>query len=186
VRLTDIPIGLANFIGLFYRHYGADLTQLLKYLVHQLYNRQTSEIIVLRELIEKMASIQPLPTLSEELITAMAGGPVLRIEAIAPATRGAMRELNDAVTKSTLRRLGKALTDTGLALPLLIQVAQQRQACVYQTSNVELKALANLYDEVWFPTAHQRLLLISTLCADARGVVPISGASYFARHNVPR
>jgi THO complex subunit 2 len=146
-RADRLP-GLANFIGLFYQRYGADLTQLLKYLVHQLYNRQTSEIIVLRELIRKMGGIEPLPTLSDDQIAAMGGGPVLRVEALASSTRGALRETNDASTRLTLERLGKALKDTSLSLPLLIQVAQQRQACIYHATNAELKALANLYDEV--------------------------------------
>lgn len=130
-----------------FRRYSADLTPLLKYIVHQLHNGQTTEIIVLRELIWKMAGIEPLPSLSDAQVAAMAGGPTLRIEAVASATRGARLDPGDAVLKGP-QRLGKALLESDLALPLLIQVAQQRQSCVFQAPNAYLKSLASLYDTV--------------------------------------
>ena len=40
-----------------FRRYSADLTPVLKYIVHQLYNGQPTEIVVLRELVWKMAGI---------------------------------------------------------------------------------------------------------------------------------
>ena len=147
-----------------FRRYSADLTPVLKYVVHQLHNGQTTEIIVLRELIWKMAGIQPLPSLSESQMAAMAGGPALRIEAIASATRGARLDPGDAVLKGP-QRLGKGLLDSSLALPLLIQVAQQRQACVYQAPNAHLKSLAGLYDAVspYSPLGDKKALI---LCID--------------------
>lgn len=145
--LADCLIGIASFTGMLFRRYSADLTPLLKYIVHQLHNGQTTEIIVLRELIWKMAGIEPLPSLSDAQVAAMAGGPSLRIEAVASATRGARLDPGDAVLKGP-QRLGKALLESNLALPLLIQVAQQRQSCVFQAPNAYLKSLASLYDTV--------------------------------------
>jgi len=145
-----------------FRRYSADLTPVLKYIVHQLHNGKTTEIIVLRELIWKMAGIQPLPSLSEPQMTAMAGGPALRIEAIASTTRGARLDPGDAVLKGP-QRLGKGLLDSSLALPLLIQVAQQRQACVYRAPNAHLKSLAGLYDAVslpYFPLGDKEALIL--------------------------
>ncbi len=130
-----------------FRRYSADLTPVLKYIVHQLYNGQAMDIVVLRELIWKMAGIEPLPTLSESQMMAMAGGPTLRIEAIASETRGARLDPTDAVLKGP-QRLAKGLLESSLALPLLIQVTQQRQACVYKAPNTHLKSLAGLYDAV--------------------------------------
>jgi len=130
-----------------FRRYSADLTLVLKYIVHQLYIGQTTEIVVLRELIWKMAGIEPLPSLSESQVSAMAGGPVLRIEAVASATRGARLEPGDALLKGP-QRLGKCLLDSSLATPLLIQVAQQRQSCVFRAPDTHLKSLAGLYDAV--------------------------------------
>jgi THO complex subunit 2 len=139
--------GLASFTGMLFRRYSADLTPLLKYVVHQLHNGQTTEIIVFRELIWKMAGIEPLPSLSESQVTAMAGGPALRIEAIASNTRGARLDPGDATLKGP-QRLGKALLDSSLALPLLIQVAQQRQSSVFKAPDAHMKSLSSLYDTV--------------------------------------
>lgn len=94
-----------------------------------------------------MAGIEPLPSLSESQIAAMAGGPALRIEAIASATRGARLDPGDATLKGP-QRLGKCLLETSLALPLLIQVAQQRQSCVFKAPDTYLKSLASLFDTV--------------------------------------
>ena len=130
-----------------FRRYSADLTPLLKYIVHQLHAGQTTEIVVLRELMWKMAGIEPLPSLSDSQVVAMAGGPVLRIEAVASTTRGARLDPGDAVLKGP-QRLGRTLLESNLALPLLIQVAQQRQSCVFKAPNAHLKSLASLYDTV--------------------------------------
>lgn len=130
-----------------FRRFGADLSPLLNYVVHQLYNGQTTEIIVFRELIWKMAGIEPLPSLSDSQVAAMAGGPTLRIEAVASTTRGARLDPADVMIKSP-HRLGKSLVDSSLALPLLVQVAQQRQACVFRAPDAHLKSLASLFDTV--------------------------------------
>ncbi|TBU49613.1 transcription factor/nuclear export subunit protein 2-domain-containing protein [Dichomitus squalens] len=145
VNISDWLQSLASFTGMLFRRYSADLTPLLTYVVHQLQNGQTTEIVVFRELIWKMAGIEPLPSLSDSQIAAMAGGPTLRIEAVASSTRGARLDPGDATYKGP-HRLGKALLDSSLALPLLVQVAQQRQSCVYRAPDAHLKSLASLFD----------------------------------------
>ncbi|KAI0047273.1 hypothetical protein FA95DRAFT_1664524 [Auriscalpium vulgare] len=166
VNTTDWLQSLASFTGMLFRRYSADLTPLLKYVVHQLYSGQTSEIIVLRELIWKMAGIEPLPSLSDSQIAAMAGGPALRIEAVASATRGARLDPGDAVLKGP-QRLGKALLDSSLALPLLIQVAQQRQSAVFKIQDAHLKSLASLYDTTHGVLLQYLELLTSPAVVDA-------------------
>ena len=145
-----------------FRRYSADLTPLFKYIVHQLYAGQTTEIVVLREVIWKMAGIEPLPSLSEVQITAMAGGPTLRIEAVASTTRGARLDPGDAVLKGP-QRLGKALLESQLALPLLVQVAQQRQSAVHKIPDAHLKSLASLYDAVSFTLIRLYFLVLMGL-----------------------
>jgi len=139
--------GLASFTGLLFRRYSADLVPLLTYIVHQLHNGQMTEIVVLRELIWKMADIEPLPTLSESQMEAMAGGPILRMESIASSTRGAKSEIKDLKLKGP-ERLTKTIINSSLALPLLVQVAQQRQACVFKAGSTYLKSLSGLFDAV--------------------------------------
>lgn len=145
VNISDWLQNLASFTGMLFRRYPTDLTPILQYLVHQLHARQTSEITLLREIILKMAGIEPLPDLSDQQIIAMAGGPALRIEAVASKTRGARLEGEHIILKAP-QRLGKCLLDSNLALPLLIEVAQQRQACVFLTNSEHLKSLSGLYD----------------------------------------
>lgn len=130
-----------------FRRYSADLTPLLTYVVHQLQNGQTTELVVIRELIWKIAGIEPLPSLSDSQVLAMAGGPTLRIEAVASNTRGARLDPREA-KYGALGRLGKSLLDSSLALPLLVQVAQQRQSCVFQAPDAHPKSLASLFDTV--------------------------------------
>ncbi|KAG6897219.1 hypothetical protein C0992_003417 [Termitomyces sp. T32_za158] len=101
VNTADWLQSLASFTGMLFRRYSADLTPVLTYVMHQLYNGQTTELVVLKELIWKMAGIEPLPSLSDAQVTAMAGGPILRIESIASATRGARLDPGDAVLKET-------------------------------------------------------------------------------------
>ncbi|KAF5393664.1 hypothetical protein D9757_000298 [Collybiopsis confluens] len=145
VNTSDWLLNLAAFTGMLFRRYSANITPILTYIVHQLQNGQTTEIVVLRELIWKLADIEPLPSLSDSQIQAMAGGPVLRIEAIASATRGARMDPTDS-TRGSLQRLGTTLIETSLALPLLIQVAQQRQSAVFLARDAYLKSLAGLFD----------------------------------------
>src|SRR5260221_14726896 len=99
-----------------------------------------------------MAGIEPFPSLSETQIAAMAGGPTPRIAAVASSTRGARLDPGDAVVKGP-QRLGKALLDSQLALPLLVQVVQQRQSAVHKIPDAHLKSLAGLYDAVR-PNSH--------------------------------
>jgi THO complex subunit 2 len=94
-----------------------------------------------------MAGIEPLPSLSDAQVAAMAGGPSLRIEAVASETRGARQDPTE-IKLNAPGRLGKFLLETKLALPLLIQVAQQRQSCVFKAPEAHLKSLASLYDTV--------------------------------------
>ncbi|KAH9899792.1 transcription factor/nuclear export subunit protein 2-domain-containing protein [Cubamyces lactineus] len=166
VNTSDWLQSLASFTGMLFRRYSADLTPLLTYIVHQLHNGQTTEIVVFRELIWKMAGIQPLPSLSDSQIAAMAGGPTLRIEAVASSTRGARQDPGDVILKGP-QRLGKALLDSSLALPLLIQVAQQRQACVFRTQDAYLKSLASLFD-----TTHGVLLQYLELLTTPTVITP--------------
>ena len=148
--LLIFALGLASFTGMLFRRYSAELNPVLSYVAHQLQSGQTTEIVVLRELIWKMAGIEPLPSLSEAQIAAMAGGPTLRIEAIASETRGARLDTGESNLRGP-QRLGRSLLEApSLALPLLIQVAQQRQACVFRASDAHLKSLASLFDAVGY------------------------------------
>ena len=118
--IDTIPLAdLSSFTGQLFRRYSADLTPMIRYIVHQLQNGQTTELVVLREIIRNMTGITPLPSMTDSQIVAMAGGPYLRIEAISSATRGARLDPGDMTLKGP-PRLGRALIDSQLAQPLLL------------------------------------------------------------------
>ncbi|KAL1714796.1 transcription factor/nuclear export subunit protein 2-domain-containing protein [Schizophyllum commune] len=147
VNLSDWLQSLASFTGLLFRRFGPDMKPVLRYVVQQLYDNKTSELVVLRELIWKMVDIEPLPSLSDQQVQAMAGGPLLRAEALVSTRRG--NNSSDYERKATdskvAQRLIDALLDSNLALPLLIQVAQHRQNAL-ERETLPLKSLSNLFD----------------------------------------
>lgn len=173
---------LSGFLGKLFTRYAADITPLLSYIVHQLHQGAMSEAVILREIIQHMAAIEPLPSLTDSQIQAMAGGPTLRIEALASTTRGARRDPNERSNPPD-KRFGKQLLDSGLALPLLIQVAQQRESCVFKNTESPLKSLAALFDFVSFlapslghATEQANFLL------DSRRFPPIHRTHYHSIH----
>jgi THO complex subunit 2 len=148
VNLTDWLQNLSSFAAELGRRYAtSELAQLLRYIVHQLYNRQTTEIVVLQDIIAKMAGIEPLPSLQDKQVAAMSGGPMLRIEAVASAQRGAAQNWN-LLIPSSASKLSLYMTESSLATPLLVLVCQQRQACVFHASDTHLRSLSSLFDNV--------------------------------------
>ena len=101
-------------------------------------------------------TIQTSPWSSSTLFTSCT------MATLASDTRGAWLNPSDNGLKS-LQRLWKALLDSSLALPLLIQVVQQRQPCMFKAPDAHLKSLASLYDTV--STSPDSLGAISSILA---------------------
>jgi THO complex subunit 2 len=57
-----------------------ELTGLLQYIVNQMKDENSLDLVILKELVEKMAGIEGLEGASEAQIEAMAGGDTLRNE----------------------------------------------------------------------------------------------------------
>lgn len=124
-----------------------DPEHVLKYVAHQLRNNQTSELIVLQELIYRMTGIKPLATATDSQVLAMGGGPTLRIEAVSSEERGALEDRPQLSQKSRERIIG-SLQSSNLMVSLLILISQRRQLCVFTSSEDHLKSIANAYDAV--------------------------------------
>ena len=74
---------LASFCGHLAKKYaGIELSALLQYLVNTLKDNQSLDLLVLKELITRMTGSEALEDVSESQAQAMAGGDVLRSEAI--------------------------------------------------------------------------------------------------------
>lgn len=140
---------LASFTGAFYRKYASmDGTPVLQYLVHQLAQGHGNDLIVLSELILKMAGMEPVGELSEAQTAALSGGPLLQSEATlalisAPTPTAALLARN--ALKKGSARLHRMLLQSRLALPLLVLMAQYRQQCIWKTET-HIKSLSSAFD----------------------------------------
>ncbi|SJX65137.1 related to RLR1-Subunit of the THO complex [Sporisorium reilianum f. sp. reilianum] len=139
---------LAAFCGTLFRRYAMmDCTPILQYLVNQLKANNSKDLVIMSELITKMSGIEPLANLADAQIAALTGGRHLHMEAMmaANALTGSKERL---AYRRSGQRLLHALVESKLSVPLLILVAQQRQACIHLVpeSEAHLKYLGNLYD----------------------------------------
>ncbi|KDQ14762.1 hypothetical protein BOTBODRAFT_32521 [Botryobasidium botryosum FD-172 SS1] len=167
---------LALFTGTVFKKFSAmDPSPMLQYVANQLRNNQSKELLVLRELIARMTNIEPQENLSDDQVVCMGGGPVLRIEALAKEKRGALSAKLQAGNTIGARRLITSLNKVNLTLPLLIEVAQQRESCVFTVPEHEthLKYLSNLFDECQAVLFQYVELLVTALSpADYASMLP--------------
>lgn len=131
---------LSSFAGnLYKRHPTIELVGLLQYIANTLKSGQSLQLLVLRDLVTKMAGIDTLEDLSRDQLNAQAGGETLRscvtdLLNIAKNTRRSSTRLKDALMKH------------GLIVPLFLLIAQQRGACIFSVDTPHLKMLGELYD----------------------------------------
>jgi THO complex subunit 2 len=129
----------------------SSLPVILQYLVNQLNSGNSKDLIVLREIISRMTAIEPFADLSDAQVLSLAGGRYLRNEVfqqtdIAQAgKRVQMTQLANA--RIRLQNSLFSGKDRSLAMPLLVNIALQRQACLKNTE-AHLKSLGALFDQV--------------------------------------
>ncbi|KAJ5354105.1 hypothetical protein N7541_006669 [Penicillium brevicompactum] len=152
---------LSTFAGRVYKRYSVmDPAPVLQYVVEQLRHNNSTDLIVLEQLISSMAGIISDNDFNDAQIQAMAGGDVLQSQTIL--------QLLDKRHESTITstRLLKSLTRTRLAGQLLVAIAQERLTCVYNESSSELKLLGNIFDEIHRILTQYLDLLRSNLSVD--------------------
>ena len=152
---------LSTFAGRIYKRYSVmDPTPVLQYVVEQLRHNNSTDLIVLEQLISSMAGIITDNNFNDAQIQAMAGGDVLQSQTIL--------QLLDKRHESTFtsKRLLKSLTHTRLAGQLLVAIAQERLTCVYKETSSELKLLGNIFDEIHRILTQYLDLLRSNLSVD--------------------
>lgn len=144
-------IALASFCGNLYRKYTtADLTGTLQYLVNQLRLENSQDLVVLRELLSKMGGVEDSSNLNASQLLAMAGGDLLKNEALFGGVTGTVMKKN---ARSCLR-LQDAMLHDNIASQLLVLLAQHRQECIFGAAEIPyLKLLSNMFDQ-----AHATLL----------------------------
>ncbi|KAF5860337.1 THO complex subunit 2 [Aspergillus alliaceus] len=154
---------LATFAGRTFKRYSVmDPTPVLQYVVEQLRHNNSTDLIVLEQMISSMAGIITDTNFNDSQIQAMAGGEVLQAQTIL--------QLLDRrhESKTTSRRLLKSLTVSKLAGQLLIAIAQERWTCIFKESEAssELKLLGNVFDEIHRVLAQYLDLLRSNMSVE--------------------
>jgi THO complex subunit 2 len=136
---------LAYFAGKMFKRYTIMRPgPVLQYVTHQLIKGNPTDLIVLEQIILFMAGIVTDASYNDAQLLAMGGGELLRSQTIL--------QLLDKRHESriTSRRLMRSLKESDLAGKLLLAIAVQRQASVFnlEDTNAPLKLLGNLYDEI--------------------------------------
>lgn len=136
---------LSLFAGKVFKRYAVmSPTPILHYVAEQLRQSNSTDLIVLEEIINSMAGIVSDTNFNESQVLSMAGGELLQSQT--------MLQLLDRrhESKTTSRRLLKSLVEPQLAGQILISIAQERQTCIFKIPepDAHLKLLGNLFDEI--------------------------------------
>ncbi|KAG7282682.1 hypothetical protein CRUP_017608 [Coryphaenoides rupestris] len=125
---------LASLCGAVFRKYPIELAGLLQYVTNQLKAGKSFDLLILKEVVQKMAGIEITDEMTSEQLEAMTGGEQLKAE---------IRN-----TKKSSQRLKDTLLDHELALPLCLLMAQQRNGVVFlEGGEKHLKLVGKLYDQ---------------------------------------
>jgi THO complex subunit 2 len=137
-------IALSKFSGSVFRRYSImNPAPILQYVNDQLSRGNSTDLIILEELIAQMSGVVSDIDFTDSQLSAMTGGEILR--------RQTLISLQDKRFESikTAKRLMRSLTETRLAGQLLISIAQHRQSAIYAVPDDEahIKLLSTLIDE---------------------------------------
>ncbi|KAI1105828.1 hypothetical protein F4804DRAFT_97558 [Jackrogersella minutella] len=135
---------LSKFSGRVFRRYSnIDATPIIYYVNDQVAHGNSTDLIILRELITSMGGIVSDVDFTETQLFALSGGELLR--------RQTLISLGDKRYESSksATRLMKALVQTDLACRLLTNMAQYRQSAIYRLPENEthIKYLATVIDD---------------------------------------
>ncbi|KUI55200.1 THO complex subunit 2 [Cytospora mali] len=136
---------LSKFSGrVFKRYQNMKPSPVLQYVNNQLSKGNSTDLVILRELISTMGGVVSDVDFTDAQLRAMTGGEVLR--------RQTLINLGDRRFESVsgAKRLMQSLVDTKLAGRLLINLSQYRQSAPYKLPEDEahVKYLATIMDEV--------------------------------------
>nr|XP_054586569.1 THO complex subunit 2 isoform X1 [Nothobranchius furzeri]XP_054586570.1 THO complex subunit 2 isoform X1 [Nothobranchius furzeri]XP_054586571.1 THO complex subunit 2 isoform X1 [Nothobranchius furzeri] len=131
---------LASLCGAVFRKYPIELAGLLQYVTNQLKAGKSFDLLIMKEVVQKMAGIEITDEMTSEQLEAMTGGEQLKAEG------GYFGQIRN--TKKSSQRLKDALLDHELALPLCLLMAQQRNGVVFlEGGEKHLKLVGHLYDQ---------------------------------------
>lgn len=136
---------LANFAGKLFKRYSIMKPgPLLQYVDEKLGRGNSTDLIMLEQLISSMAGIASDINFNDAQLQAMGGGELLQQQTLMQV----LDRRHDSRLSS--RRLMRSLRDTGLTGSLLLSLAQQRQSCIYKDEykSAPLKLLGMIFDDI--------------------------------------
>ncbi|XP_030748048.1 THO complex subunit 2 isoform X2 [Sitophilus oryzae] len=150
---------LSSFCGAVYKKYSIELTGLLQYVANQLKAQKSLDLLILKEVVQKMAGVEPSEDSTMDQLNAMAGGELLKGEA------GYFSQIRN--TKKSSLRLKESLSENDLAVALCLLMAQQNYCVVYkETQKSHLKLVGKLSDQCQDTLVQFGTFLGSTLSVD--------------------
>ncbi|KAK6034373.1 hypothetical protein COOONC_28124 [Cooperia oncophora] len=81
-KLSPWLQALATLVGAVYKKYNVELAGMLNYVMNQLKNEKSFDLLVLREVIQNMACIEGVAGATAEQLEALGGGELLRQEVL--------------------------------------------------------------------------------------------------------
>ncbi|PSS02262.1 transcription factor/nuclear export subunit protein 2-domain-containing protein [Coniella lustricola] len=151
---------LSKFSGrVFKRYQNMTPGPVLQYVHSQLLNGNSTDLVILRELILSMAGVVSDVDFTDAQLQAMTGGEVLRRQTLIKLGDHRFEYVNGS------KRLMQSLIDTKLAGRLLVNMAQYRQAALYR-DDAHVKYLATIMDEVQQALVQYLDLLRSNMAPD--------------------
>ena len=138
--ISDWLQSLANFCGTVCKKYSIDLVGLLQYVANKLKTGNSLDLLLLKEVVQKMSGIEANEEVTDDQLAALAGGELLRTEG------GYFGQIRNVKKPST--RLRETLINHKLALPLCLLMSTHRAHIVFKEGvDVHLKLVGKLTDQ---------------------------------------
>ncbi|CAH1103884.1 unnamed protein product [Psylliodes chrysocephalus] len=151
---------LSSFCGAVYKKYTIELAGLLQFVANQLKAQKSLDLLILKEVVQKMAGVDAAEDLTMDQLNALAGGELLKSEA------GYFSQIRN--TKKSSLRLKEAMAENDLAVALCLLMAQQNYCVVYKETakTSHLKLVGKLSDQCQDTLVQFGTFLGSTLSVD--------------------
>lgn len=139
-NVSDWLSHLAIFTGAVYKKYSnCDFAPIVLYILLQLGRGVSADLVVLEELLLRIAGAESISDISEAQLEALISGPAMREELVGPVSDGKVSK------RSTLRLLA-VLEESGNVVTLWTVLAQQRFSLLLENDFSHLKLISGLLD----------------------------------------
>jgi THO complex subunit 2 len=152
--ISDWLQSLANFCGTVCKKYSIDLIGLIQYVANKLQSGSSLDLLLLKEVVQKMSGIEANVEVTDDQLFALSGGEILKTEGgyfgqIRNVKKPSMRFGNiSSVFYKILNRLREVLIEHGIALPLCLLMSTHRAHIVFEEGvGKHLKLVGKLTDQ---------------------------------------